>query len=271
MRQGNANKNGFTLIELLVVVAIIALLLSIVVPSLRRAKILAQRTVCLSNLKQWGAVYEMYINDNNGFFPLSCIDPDYSPRGSRTWFIALCPYSQSAEILYCPSSIPAPSPKPEYDNNRWQWEFVWWQSTFPALMADPEIAQITGSYGENWWITSSRSEDPAVYPDQNKFKRMGTAGVSPASIPVLGDSGAFLSRSTESSNPPGSDGDYTHIHGDEMRRICTDRHSTGAVNWVFADSSVRAIPLKRLWQTRWHKNWISRTPDWPEWMQRLPD
>ncbi|MEN6306634.1 MAG: hypothetical protein ABFD91_02660, partial [Anaerohalosphaeraceae bacterium] len=165
----------------------------------------------------------------------------------------------------------APSPKPDYFNNRWRWEINWWQATFPDLLNDPEVSQISGSYGENWWITHSPSEDSATYPDQNKFKRVGIAGVSPASIPVMGDNGAFLARPTEASNPPDNDGDYTHINGDEMRRICTDRHATGSTNWAFADYSVRSVGLKQLWQTRWHKNWKTRTPVWPAWMQKYPD
>jgi prepilin-type N-terminal cleavage/methylation domain-containing protein len=44
--------NGFTLIELLVVIAIIALLLAVILPSLRLAKEAGKRIVCLNNLKQ---------------------------------------------------------------------------------------------------------------------------------------------------------------------------------------------------------------------------
>ncbi len=264
-------RKAFTLIELLVVIAIIALLLSILVPSLKRAKIMAQKTICMSHLKQWGSVYEMYLNDNKGYFPSSCLDPALLPRGASTWFLSLRSYYQDPQIMFCPASISAPDPKPDYFNNRWQWEFGWWQSTFPDLMSNTEIAAITGSYGENWWITSTPSEDSAVYPDQNKYKRSGVRGVSPGLIPVIGDSGAFLARPTETSNPPENDGDYTHIHGDEMRRICTDRHSTGSVNWVFADISVQPVGLKQLWQTKWHKNWNPRIPLWPEWMRKYPD
>ena len=56
---------GFTLIELLVVISIIALLMSILVPSLGKARELGQRTVCLSNLKQLTLAWYLYAGDND--------------------------------------------------------------------------------------------------------------------------------------------------------------------------------------------------------------
>ena len=57
---------GFTLVELLVVIAIIALLIAILLPSLARARELAKRTVCGTNLKAVGSATVMYGNDNAG-------------------------------------------------------------------------------------------------------------------------------------------------------------------------------------------------------------
>ncbi|MBN2448040.1 MAG: DUF1559 domain-containing protein [Phycisphaerae bacterium] len=58
-------RRGFTLIELLVVVAIIALLVSILVPSLSSAREQARRTLCISNLRQLSHGWHMYADDNN--------------------------------------------------------------------------------------------------------------------------------------------------------------------------------------------------------------
>ena len=56
-------RRGFTLIELLVVVAIIALLMAILLPSLRQAREQARAVVCLSHLKQWSLCLSMYTSD----------------------------------------------------------------------------------------------------------------------------------------------------------------------------------------------------------------
>ncbi len=57
---------GFTLIELLVVIAIIALLAALLLPSLARAREVARRKACASNLRQWGQAILMYGQDNSG-------------------------------------------------------------------------------------------------------------------------------------------------------------------------------------------------------------
>ena len=63
-------RKAFTLIELLVVVAIIALLISILLPSLSRARELAKRAVCASNLRGIGQGMHIYANDNQEWFPM---------------------------------------------------------------------------------------------------------------------------------------------------------------------------------------------------------
>lgn len=75
---------GFTLIELLVVIAIIALLLAILMPSLRKAKEAAKSIVCRNHLKTLGMSNQIYSSDNDLWF-VSVIDTTMQSSGQATW------------------------------------------------------------------------------------------------------------------------------------------------------------------------------------------
>ena len=107
---------GFTLIELLTVIATIAILAALLFPILSKAKIKAQRTACLSNLRQLGICWVMYKDDNSGFlaesYPVN--NPEVWVKGDMTnpneagnadliRQGKLYPYNHSVPIYHCPT------------------------------------------------------------------------------------------------------------------------------------------------------------------------
>lgn len=81
---------GFTLIELLVVVAIIAILASMILPALARAKDKAKAITCLNNLKQWGTAAHLYAADNGDFLPSDgSAAPSPTAHYTYGWYIDL--------------------------------------------------------------------------------------------------------------------------------------------------------------------------------------
>lgn len=83
-------RNGFTLIELLVVIAIISLLVSILLPSLNKAKMMARTAVCANNLKNIGLFCHLYAYDNNGTLPPAV--GLYASPNTPSWWNAIAPY-----------------------------------------------------------------------------------------------------------------------------------------------------------------------------------
>ncbi len=112
---------GFTLIELLVVIAIIAIIAALLLPALARAKQKGQRAVCLSNLKQVGFGFAIYLDDHENRFPdrrdLKSSQPGgyhpwtswppSDPRGG--WAAVVLKDSGASDALWsCPAAINSP-------------------------------------------------------------------------------------------------------------------------------------------------------------------
>ncbi len=101
-------RQAFTLIELLVVIAIIAILAAILFPVFAQAKNAAKKTSSLSNMRQVGTAFTLYLGDYDDTTPtLYYYDANNlsipSTQGFYYWPVLMLPYTKSQNIFLCPA------------------------------------------------------------------------------------------------------------------------------------------------------------------------
>lgn len=169
-------RRAFTLIELLVVVAIVAVLAAILLPVFTQAKESAKRATCLSNLRQVGAAFMLYGNDADDRFPDRRDLKLALPGGYRPWTgwpgsdprsgwaaVLLRPYGAGAETHSCPSSL-------------------------PRFLAEPRVAQDTGTGASTLWMWRfDRADDPVPLDNLwGKSPEQAVQDLRAAGDPIIG-------------------------------------------------------------------------------------
>jgi prepilin-type N-terminal cleavage/methylation domain-containing protein/prepilin-type processing-associated H-X9-DG protein len=130
-----SKERGFTLIELLVVIAIMAILASLLLPALARAKQKGVTIKCLSNEKQIALGYLLYASDHSDYLPLAAHEGDAAPC---QWFFEISPYiikqtSSYTGLVAKANVVACPAAKLE--------------NAFPS---NTPASQAYGGYGQNY-------------------------------------------------------------------------------------------------------------------------
>jgi prepilin-type N-terminal cleavage/methylation domain-containing protein/prepilin-type processing-associated H-X9-DG protein len=148
----NKRQRGFTLVELLVVIGIIALLISILLPSLSKARAAGQRVACQSNLRQLVLATHMFAQEHGGFIPQAYNNGSGVMRGSNTplaktwdfsepmwgWEYALMKYmKRNKPVFRCAAD--------SSDIVRYQWN-----DGMSNLPDTPDADNVAASYRINW-------------------------------------------------------------------------------------------------------------------------
>ncbi len=268
---------GFTLIELLVVIAIIALLAAILVPALQRARRQARAVVCRNNTRQWGILFSVYMNENEGLVKTEPMP--FEILGHPGQYVG---NPSKEKLLFCPQATRCDTSA--FGTVAFQWggkHTAWWDDVANFWCGDrwgpksgPDL--VMGSYGSNCDLHDP-SDQAIGGPNRSGWFPNATR-VAHNRIPLLGDS-SFAHLLSIHLDPPVFDGDHGPFHG--LKHIAMDRHGDGTVSIVFADGSARPVGLKELWTLHWRRDfpmsnaWTRsggvEPQDWPEWMRKFRD
>jgi prepilin-type N-terminal cleavage/methylation domain-containing protein len=224
------NQRAFSLVELLVVIGILVLLVAVLLPALSRVRHASRSTVCLSNLRQWGQAFQMYVNNNHG----NSLPNLQLPPNSRYWWQYLSQYNGDVQrTLLCPEATELGYGGPDHtDGSATQ---AWHFSNF------------VGSYGINQWVLAHAFPN---YPGGMGQRHIRLAGAKSEVIPLLADCCWPWNEPLTSDAVP-TNLQYPEVGSNGlMRMYCIDRHNVG-VNMVFLDDHAERVQLADLWKLKW--------------------
>ncbi len=242
----------------------------------------AREVLCRSNLRQWGVMFQMYAEDNDGELGDGNWNGDYSieSRGYREWLhylrpyykndhkITLCPmatkpWSRGARGKYSAWGIFASSSQYRcpYDGTNWSAEIEGYYEAVIEGAWQSESPGDVGSYGMNNWCSGmpeNKEQIATGYMAGGSRPLAGawlTFNVKDAdTIPLFLDALWLAGSPRQIDIPPQLELGVTQAQGsaNNMNRFAVNRHN-GNVNSLFLDFSVRPVGLKELWIQKWSR------------------
>ena len=228
---------GFTLLELLMVIAIIGTLATILLPALARSRESARRGSCSMNLRELGALLQIYASEHNGTLPWS------GGHNNADCLWALYPdYLTDDRVFKCPSSVQGESPNPIDPK------------LFPEIPGAPVANRLLmNPVGDtNWWLGSA---DPGVVPTnsllgyqnscRNSYEYLGAYTSAPIMIPALPAPIPVLPIMWDMS-----------LGGHEDGSAVQYNHVPGGANVLWLDGSVEFVK-----SDTFATHWLPRQPE----------
>ena len=218
-------RNAFTLVELLVVISIIALLMSILMPSLQKAREQAKGLICATQLKDIGLMLEVYALENN-----DCMVPNGYYGGGRWWDKLIECYGRKDKYTY--EMFMCPNEKRKVDNGAAR---LYSYNIFFMCPFNPGTG--VKSFPQFWWTKRFSIKTPSTLPlfwDKNtdhEFPSTNRYGDPHESLYKYGwNNRNFMSRRVSTDFGPAAN------HGRNINYLFADGHAGKMGLWPYADT-----------------------------------